>query len=162
MQNKLKKTLSSLLNKRTLMFCWFVALAFVAWFINRLSNEYRAEMLVNVCLYDSQHKHESKLFTTSALPVIARANGFYILRQRLSTPPTVMIDIKNKRPRQTGTHYYLLTATVQDEIRQLLSDDMQIESYARDTLFFQGVKPDDIPDDENMIYGNHVVHSSSN
>lgn len=159
MRNGLKKMLSLLLSKRTLMFCWFVALAFVAWFVNRLSNEYRAEMLVNVCVYNSLNAQEPKMVTTSALPVIARANGFYIARQRLSSPPTVMIDIKNKRLRQSGSHYYLLTSSLQDEIRQLLSDDMQIESCTRDTLFFQGIKPEDMPDDEGMIYGRNIIHS---
>ncbi|MDR1681405.1 MAG: hypothetical protein LBS12_06460 [Prevotellaceae bacterium] len=148
-------------NKRRWTFCWFVLLAFVVWFINRLSNEYRAEMLLNVCIYNSQDAREPKLVTTSALPVIARANGFYIVRQRLSKPPTVMVDIKNRRLRQAGSHTYLLTSVLQDEIRQLMGDDMQIESYARDTLFFQRIKPDDMPDDDEMVYGKHIIHPSS-
>jgi hypothetical protein len=157
MHHWIKKIVALLLSQRTLMLFCFVSIAFIAWFVNRLSNEYRAELLLNVCIYNSQNEQSPKMYTTTPIPVVARATGLYIVRQRLSKPPIVFIDIKNKRLRQSGAQYYMLTSSLQDEIRQLLSDDMHIESYDNDTLYFYGVQPEEITTD-GTVYGGNTVN----
>jgi len=132
----LTKPLSAVFNKRTGMFLFFVFIAFIVWFITRMSGEYRAPLSLHVCIYSSANQHMPYLCSEELLPIVARTSGFHIVRQRLSKPPVVYVDVRGQQVRKANARSYMLTASLQSEITQLMSDDMQIEFYGTDTLFF--------------------------
>lgn len=114
-------------------------IASFVWLMNRLSNEYRANLSLIVCVYSSTNEKTPHLCSDGVLPVTARISGFNILKQRLSDPPVKVIDLKNQPVRRKSHRYYLLV----NDIKQLLDDEIRIEFYAKDTLFFSGVSEDD-------------------
>ncbi|MDR0581715.1 MAG: hypothetical protein LBG31_02010 [Prevotellaceae bacterium] len=133
-------------SKRTGVFFTFVLIASFVWLMDRLSHEYRANLQLTVCVYSSTNENTPHLCSDGVLPVTARTSGFNILKQRLSKPPAEVIDLKNQPVRKTKfNQYYLLV----NDIKQLLSDDIRIEFFAQDTLFFTGVHIDDFPESIN-------------
>jgi len=148
---KFKKVISILFNKRVAMLLFFLVIAFIAWFANRLSNDYRATLELNVRLYSSTNPTMPQMSSCETLPIVAKANGFFIIQKRLNTP-TVYIDINPQKLRGTAGRRYLLVSSLKSDIARLLSDDMQIESYGSDTLYFRNVDKAENPI-EGTIYG---------
>jgi hypothetical protein len=111
--------------------------------MDRLSYEYRANLQLKVCIYSSTNEKTPHLCSDGVLPITARTSGFNILKQRLSKLPVEVIDLKNQPVRKTRyNRYYLLV----NDIKQLLSDEVHIEFFAQDTLFFNSVSIDDLFD----------------
>jgi hypothetical protein len=129
----------NLFNKRIGVFFIFVLIASFVWLMNRLSNEYRANLQLVVCVYSSTNDKTPHLCSDGVLPITARTSGFNILQQRLSKPPVKVIDLKNQPVRRKFNRYYLLV----NDIKQLLDDDIRIEFFAKDTLFFTSASADD-------------------
>jgi len=149
---------SLLISKRTLVFLCFLLLAIVAWGIKRLSNEFRAQLVLNVCVYNSANDKAARWFSQDGLPVTGKATGFYIIEHRLN-PHTVYVDLKKQKLRQSGERYYMLVSSLQNDIKQWLNNAMQVESYDCDTLFFYKVEPgEDIGQD--VIYGGNKDNRS--
>ncbi len=134
------------------MFLFFLLIASVAWFINRLSNDYHTQLYLNVCIYNSQNEKTPRLCSTEPVAVMARTKGFNILSQRISKPPMVYVDIKGLKVSKADSRFYMLASTLRNNIDQLLSDEMKIESYVKDTIFFQRMKESEIPA-EGVVYG---------
>ncbi|MDR2359551.1 MAG: hypothetical protein LBD87_07135 [Prevotellaceae bacterium] len=133
-------------NKRTGVFFIFVLIASFVWLMNRLSNEYRANLQLEVCVYSSTNDKTPHLCSDGVLPITARTSGFNILKQRLSKPPVEVIDLKDQPVRKTNANrYYLLV----NDIKQLLDDEIRIEFFAKDTLFFTGVNTNDFLENIN-------------
>jgi hypothetical protein len=128
-----------LFSKRTGVFFTFVLIASLVWLMDKLSNEYRANLQLKICVYSSANDKVPYLCSDDVLPIIARTNGFNILKQRLSSPPVEVIDLKNQPIRRKSNRYYLLV----NDIKPLLDDEIRIDFSARDTLFFTGVNADD-------------------
>ncbi|MDR3133847.1 MAG: hypothetical protein LBU42_07470 [Prevotellaceae bacterium] len=136
----------NLFSKRTGVFFIFVLIASFVWLMNRLSNEYRANLQLTVCVYSSTNEKTPHLCSDGILPITARTSGFNILKQRLSNPPVEVIDLKNQPVRRTTSNrYYLLV----NDIKQLLNDEMHIEFFAKDTLFFTGISVDEFLENIN-------------
>jgi hypothetical protein len=138
----------NLFSKWTGIFFAFVLIAAIIWFMDKLSNEYRANLRWTICIYSSANAKTPHLCSDGALPITTRASGFDILKQRLSRPPVIVLDLKNQPVRRSKSNrYYLLV----NDIKPLLDDEMRIEFFAKDTLFFTGVDMDDFLEniDEN-------------
>lgn len=127
------------------VFLTFVLIASFVWLVDRLSHEYRANLQLIVCVYSSTNEKTPHLCSDEVLPVTARTSGFNILKQRLSDLPVKVIDLKNQPVRRKSNRYYLLV----NDIKQLLDDDIRIEFFAKDTLFFTGVSTDDFMENLN-------------
>jgi hypothetical protein len=129
----------NLFSKRTVVFFIFVLIASFVWLMDRLSHEYRANLQLTVCVYSSVNEKMPHLCSDGVLSITARTSGFNILKQRLSKLPVEVIDLKDQPVRRTANRYYLLV----NDIKQLLSDEIRVEFFARDTLFFTSENAND-------------------
>jgi hypothetical protein len=153
-KTSLKKTISTVLGKRTGMFVFFLIIASIVWFISRMSREYRANLQVTVYIYSSTNPHMPSMRSEEVVPVVARTSGFNIVRQRLLKSPVVYVDIKSHPLSKTKTNRaYMLTHALQNDMTQSLGDEMKVEYYTKDTVYFTGTNVEDIPT-PTTIYGN--------
>ncbi len=135
-QNYFTKLFAALVSKRVGMFLVFLLIACVVWFISQMSNTGSAEVPVTVCIYSSSNNRMPRMCSEEDLPVIVSATGFNIIKQRVS-PRAVYVDIKSQQIRKKEARSYMLVSSIQNDItQQLLKNEIKVESYEKDTIYF--------------------------
>lgn len=130
------------LDKKLLIFLFFVVVSSVFWFLNTLSKEYTTTISYPV-RYTNFPKNKILVGDTpSDLTLKVNAQGYKLLTYRISsTVKPIIFDVNsfslNRVNKKGAPISYILTDFANDKIAQQLSSSLTIIDILPDTLFFQ-------------------------
>ena len=128
------------LNKRVLIFFFFVLLSIVFWLLTAMNKEY-----VTTISYPVRYIRfpEDKVLVNDVpdrLNLTVNANGFTLLSNKLKSRLTpIIFDVKSFSPnrfRNDPSSVYILSSYAKDVISRQLSSDIEIIDIKPDTLIF--------------------------
>jgi hypothetical protein len=126
--------------RQLLLFLFCLFLAFIIWFIHRLSEEYSAVLEYRVVAVSDLPGRAGESLSEDALFIKARTSGFYILQQRYARIGNMVrlnIDGKMlKRREGVADGFYLNANGLKDKLQEYFGETMLIEGVATDTLRF--------------------------
>lgn len=116
-------------------------LAFFMWSVMKLSNRYSSYVRYRIEVTTSIPGRKNVAVSEDVLVIGAKSTGFHIL-QNISgkeNAPLLLEDVDSRffhKYEQEGDVYYLLPDNLKQKIQDVFGSDMQVESFATDTLFF--------------------------
>ena len=115
-------------------------LAFFMWSVRILSQNYSVYLKYNVEVYSNLPGRSAEPNSVESVIVNVNANGFYILRQRISKSAKdalLAIDGKQfKKIESESDGFYLLGRDIKEKISNAIGSDARVDDIASDTLKF--------------------------
>jgi len=138
---KLRKfTISYERGRQLLLFLFCLFLAFIIWSIHKLSEEYTVYLKYKVSVASDLTARAAEAQAEETLIVRGKSTGFYILQHRYSGEQnSVKLSVERRlfrKSRSVQDGFYLLTSDIRDKIILYLGENVNVESFATDTLSF--------------------------
>ena len=138
---KLKKfSISYERGRQLLLFLFCLFLAFIIWSIHKLSEEYTVYLQYKVSVASDLASRAAEAHAGETLIVRGKSTGFYILQHRYSGEQnTIWLNVERrlfKKSQSIHDGFFLLTSDIRDKIILYLGENVDIESFATDTLSF--------------------------
>lgn len=164
-------------NRRVMVFLFFLAVSIIIWFLNALSREYttRINYPVRYTNYPENMVMVGEL--PSRLRLMVNAHGFTLVRHYIGRRMLpIVFDVNsfslNRMPETDTRNFYVITSVAVNRISGQLGSEIEIIDIQPDTLFFRfadmitrklPVKPvlDVQLEQQFMIRGNIVVEPDS-
>lgn len=126
--------------RQLLLFLFCLFLAFIIWSIHKLSEEYTVYLNYKVSVASDLSARATEAHAEETLIVRGKSTGFYILQHRYSGEQSIVkLNVERRlfrRSRSAEDGFYLLTSEIRDKIILYLGENVNIESFATDTLNF--------------------------
>ncbi|MDD4057440.1 MAG: hypothetical protein PHO95_00900 [Bacteroidales bacterium] len=126
--------------RQILLFLFCLFLAFIIWSIHKLSESYTVYMQYRVTASAGLDGRSSEADSENLLMVRGKATGFYILQHRFTSKESSLKILPERRlvKRRTGVRdgFFVLVKDVNDKLIQSLGNNVFVESFTTDTLFF--------------------------
>ena len=126
------------LDKRYLIFCFFVIISLALWLMNKLSAEYSANIQFSLKITNSLTGGTYTNNQNQTISIQAKARGFYIVGKQLSKKQTLNIDLKDARlvsGKKSENLIKISTASIKDKISEALGRDVELVAIEPDTLY---------------------------
>lgn len=122
-----------------LIFSLFLAL--FMWSIQKLSQNYSAYVKYKVALSSSLEGRVQRAFSDNLLVVRGKSSGFYILQKLYAGDDAEVLEmaVEPKQLHRAGNSsdmFYIPSADLKNKIQEVLGDNLQLEGFATDTLYF--------------------------
>lgn len=115
-------------------------LAFFMWGVQKLSQNYSTYINYKVRLTSSLEGRAQHAFSNDLLVVRGKASGFYIVKQLYGSQEDVLditVEPKQlKRVYNVPDKFFLRSADIQAKLQEVLGEDLLLESFTTDTLYF--------------------------
>lgn len=129
------------IDRDVVIFCFFLLLSFVFWYLNSLEKDVEYEMKYPVRYINIPEGRILSEDLPARLDLYLKGPGYSILRLKLSgnrTPVILDVSTINYRrvPGSRTLSYYVLTSGLVPKLRNQLRTECEIASIKPDTLFF--------------------------
>lgn len=134
-QNQSKKTIDSLKNNKKLrMFFLFLIMSFLFWMLIKLSEEYIADVKIEVNYIDQPNKKLLQSEPQNEITLTLKATGFNLLKHRIKEKKFnySLKDVKHKK----SSVYYSETGSNINFIQAQFSAEYNLLNVKPDTLYF--------------------------
>ena len=129
------------LNTRLAVFSFFLVIAIILWYLNKLTNEYTTELLFPVKIVNQPKGKVIVGEPVKELSLRVTAFGYNLLPYKIGSsllPITIDLNQSILTPIPgTGSRSYILTSRLRHSISSQLSGDFQLESILPDTIIFE-------------------------
>ena len=129
------------LNIRLAIFSFFLVVATLLWYLNKLSNDYTTELRFPVRIVNNPRGKVIVGEPINSLKLKVTAYGYNLLRYSLgSSMMPLTIDLMNAPViplENSETRYYLLTSRIKHSIESQLSSELNLERIQPDTIYFE-------------------------
>ncbi|MFA5850639.1 MAG: hypothetical protein WC833_12260 [Bacteroidales bacterium] len=126
--------------RQVLLFLFCLFLAFIIWSIHKLSADYSAYLTYRVHISTNLQGRASDALSNNLLTIKGRSSGFYILQQRyLKGDESIYIQVNRrllKANSSSSDEYFLLSSDIRDKLGESFGENLAIENFSVDTLFF--------------------------
>jgi hypothetical protein len=129
------------LNKRFLIFFFFLLLSILFWFLTALNKEYNSSISYPVRYFRFPEDKVLVNDIPDRLQLTVNASGFTLLSHKLKSRLTpIIFDVNSFSPntfRNDPSSVYILSADAKDEISRQLSNEIEILDINPDSLIFR-------------------------
>ncbi|HOP04380.1 MAG TPA: hypothetical protein PL017_07890 [Tenuifilaceae bacterium] len=129
------------LNIRLAVFSFFLVVATLLWYLNKLSNDYTTILEFPIRIVNNPKGKVIVGEPANSLQLKVTAYGYNLLRYSLgSSMMPLTIDLLNAPViplRNSETRYYLLTSKIIHSFESQLSSELTLEEIQPDTIFFE-------------------------
>ncbi len=125
--------------RQVLLFLFCLFLAFIIWSIHKLSADYSTYLTYRVHVSANLQGRASDALSNNLLTLKGRSSGFYILQHRyLKGEESVYIQVNRRllKASSSSDEYFLLTSDIRDKLGESFGENLTIENFSVDTLFF--------------------------
>ncbi|HIZ85208.1 MAG TPA: hypothetical protein IAC04_01815 [Candidatus Coprenecus stercoravium] len=123
--------------KEWLLLLLSLLLAFIVWLIHSLSLQYSVFIEYNVELSPSLQGRTRSAESEDVLIIRGRADGYYILKQRVGRPKTLHVTAPSASVRhRSGDSFYVVCEDIKSNIVEALGGNVDLEFIVTETLGF--------------------------
>ncbi|OFY42973.1 MAG: hypothetical protein A2X18_00580 [Bacteroidetes bacterium GWF2_40_14] len=126
--------------RQVLLFLFCLFLAFIIWSIHKLSADYSTYLTYRVHVSTNLQGRASDAISNNLLTLKGRSSGFYILQQRyFKGEESIYIQVNRRLLKANPSDadgYYVLSSDVKDKLGESFGENLTIENFSVDTLFF--------------------------
>lgn len=121
-------------NKNIRMFLVFLIISFIFWLLINLSKESISIVNFDLTYYNSPHSKIIQDTSIDELKIELKAHGFKFLSYQLNRQP-IRLNLIHLKKLKNNTYYYLPNNYIR-ELQLQFSDDIEVISVTKDTIFF--------------------------
>ncbi len=126
--------------RQVLLFLFCLFLAFIIWSVHKLSADYSSYLTYRIHVSTNLQGRAAEAFSNNLLTLKGRASGFYIFQERyLKGRKSLSIQADMhlfKINPSVDDEYYLLSSDIRDKLNESFGENLKIEKFSVDTLFF--------------------------
>ncbi len=128
-------------NQKLVVFTFFLVIATVLWYLNKLSYEYSTELSYPVRFENFPKGKVLVGDPPRTINLVVKAYGYTLLRYKLIAPLSpLVVDIQQVSMSKLGdsdTKVFMLTSRIRGGLANQLRGEVQLEGIKPDTLFFE-------------------------
>ena len=128
-------------NTRLAIFSFFIVVATILWYLNKLGNEYTADLSFPLRIVNQPKGKIIVGEPPKEISLKVNAFGYFLLRYKIgSSLMPITIDLSQvilQSYNNSDSRFFLLTSRLRRSISSELSSDFQLEAIMPDTLFFE-------------------------
>ena len=116
--------------------------AFFMWEIQKLSQDYSSYFNYYILINTNIPGYSQNSTSDDVLVVRGRASGFYILKQNYTSinNKIIELDIDPRLVHKINSFpdkFYINSQDIKNRVQEYIGDDLQLEGFITDTLFFR-------------------------
>lgn len=123
------------------IFSFFIVVATILWYLNKLSNEYTTDLQFPLRIINQPKGKIIVGEPVEKLTLRVNAFGYYLLRYKISAsliPITIDLNEVLLLPyKKSSSHFYILSTRLRSTIVSQIGGEFRLEAVLPDTLFFE-------------------------